>query len=363
MRRERDTGPLAAHSIDGSSESHTEPNLFRSHGQRSSIAVEFSKTALRIAQLSAPSSAPSVCATAILPPVKGIFDAGPVDDASVRRLRETLKHGRFSGSACAMALPASSVFSEAVEVPALASEELRESVSWVAVDRLGVERGDLVSGHLPIRNGTLGGTAQEVLVIASQRAMVARAIAFLTHAGLETRRAELGSAAAMRLCWNMMKDSGRVPSFGFLHLESDRATLALLNLHGLTYFRSFEWESSAVLHAELIPVAGAEDQSQAWRWRQLGEQVLQCLRHVERRAPGSWPELIRVSGPLAEEPGVASAIGSVCGAATEVFDSSHRVDWSHAPTTAGGRAAWNAALALVLPSPAAPSAVPSRRVA
>jgi len=337
--------------------------MFGSHGQRSPIAVEFSKTSLRLIQLSAPTTAPAVTACATLPPAKGVFEDGPVDEAACRRVRDALKQNGFTGSTCALALPASSVFCESIEVPALATEELRESVSWAAVDRLGVERDEVVAGHLPIRNGTLGGSTQEVLVIASPRALVTRALQLLNHAGLETRRAELGSAAAMRLSWNALKNTGRLTAFGFVHLEHDRATLALLNLHGLTYFRAFEWESSASFNADLIPVAGAEQQSQAWRWRQLGEQVLQCLRHVERRVPGSWPESIRLSGPLADEPGVASAIGAVCGVTAETTDSSSCVDWSAAPTPPGGRAAWNAPLALVLPSGSMPPAAATRRVA
>ncbi|MSR28689.1 MAG: hypothetical protein EXS03_03825 [Phycisphaerales bacterium] len=338
--------------------------MFNSPGQRSPIAVDFSRSATRMIQLSSVSTAPAVHAVATLPAATGIFEDGPLDEPMARRLRDALKQGKFSGAACALALPSSSVFTELVEVPSVAGDELRDTISWTAVDRMGMEREDLVAGHLPIRNGTLGGTTQEVLVVASQKSLINRAIKLLAHAGLQTNRAELGAVAAMRMAWGTIKDGGRVGSFGFLHLEPDRATLALLNLHGLAYFRAFEWESSAQLNPDLISIAGTEahSESKAWRWRQLGEQVLQCLRHVERRAPGSWPECIRMSGPLAEEPGVASAIGSVCGASTELFDSARRVDWSAAPAGTGSHSHWTAAIATILPSHHAPVSS-ARRVA
>ncbi len=363
MRREWATEPLAAHSVEWINARQEEVHVFKSQGQRSPIALELSKSSMRLIQLSSVSTAPAVHAAATLPAAKGILEEGPLDESALRRLKDALKHGKFSGTQCTLSLPASAVFTECVEVPALAWDELRESVAWTAVDRLGVEKDELVAGHLGVRNGTLGGSTQEVLVVAAHKSIVARALHLLSMAGLQTQRAELGSIAAMRLCWQGSIDSGRLHPLGFLHLESDRASLALLGTHGLSYFRSFEWHTSADLDPDLVPVAGDEGDSKAWRWRQLGEHVLQCLRHVERRTPGSWPEAIRVSGPLAEEPGLASAIGSVCGSAAEVFDTTKRVDWSSVPAGAGSRAAWTASIATLLGGERSAQPRQTRRVA
>ncbi len=335
--------------------------MFRTHGQRSAIGVEIAPGAIRLVQLAGTSGTPSVHATASLAGAKGVFSEGALDEAASRRIKDALKQGRFSGNQCTLVLPASAVYTECVEVPSLATDELRESVAWTAVDRLGVEKDDLVSGHVGVRNGTLGGSNQEVLVIAARKAVVTRALSLLAHAGLQTRRVELGSVAAMRLCWQASRDTGRGHSLGFLYLEDDRASLALLTAQGLSYFRSFEWESSKDIDPSLIPVAGDEPESKAWQWRQLGEHVLHCLRHAERRIPGSWPETIRISGPLAEEPGMAAAVGSVCGSTTELFDCTKRVDWSSVGSKAGSPAAWTAAVSTLIESPSpAPSEKPRR---
>ena len=286
-----------------------------------------------------------------------------VDEGTVRRLKDALRGGGFSGRACAFALPSKSVFTECIEVPTLSTDELKESVWWSAVERLGADRSDIVAGHVPIRAGTLGGTRSEVLLVAARKATVNRALALLTGAGLEPRRAELGALASLRMVWNQMKAPAAGTNFAFLHLESDHATLAVLNQHGLLFHRAFAWESSADINPDAIPVAGAEDESHAWRWRQMAEEILLCLRHVERRAGGAWPEFMLLSGSLADEPGVATAIRSVCGAETRLVESQTFVDWSKVSRPAGSLAAWDTAVAAALPCEISPVALSARRVA
>ena len=285
------------------------------------------------------------------------------DEAMVRRIKEALRSGGFSGRSCALSLPAKSIMTECIEIPALANNEMKESVSWTAVDRLGVDRNEVVSGHLPIRAGTLGGATSEVLVVATRRNIVNRTAALLTEAGLEPRRAELGALAAMRLAWGQIKTTSNIPHFAFLHLESDQATLALLNANGLLFHRSFAWESSSNLNVGTIPVAGEEDESQAWRWRQLAEEILQCFRHIERRAAGSWPEFVTLSGALAEEPGVASAIRTVCGAETRLINIETSVDWSKVKRPSGPLSAWTALIAMALPQITVATVNKQRKVA
>ncbi len=338
-------------------------NPFQSPNQRNLIAVECGANALRLLQLGGNAMNPVVQAIAMLPGSGLNSQQSGSDEAMVRRIKEALRSGGFSGRSCALSLPAKSIMTECIEIPALANNEMKESVSWTAVDRLGVDRNEVVSGHLPIRAGTLGGATSEVLVVATRRNTVNRTAALLTEAGLEPRRAELGALAAMRLAWGQIKITSNIPHFAFLHLESDQATLALLNANGLLFHRSFAWESSSNLNVGTIPVAGEEDESQAWRWRQLAEEILQCLRHIERRAAGSWPEFVTLSGALAEEPGVASAIRTVCGAETRLMNIEKSVDWSKVKRPSGPLSAWTALIAMALPQITVATVNKQRKVA
>ena len=338
-------------------------NPFQSPNQRNLIAVECGANALRLLQLGGNAMNPVVQAIAMLPGSGLNSQQSGSDEAMVRRIKEALRSGGFSGRSCALSLPAKSIMTECIEIPALANNEMKESVSWTAVDRLGVDRNEVVSGHLPIRAGTLGGATSEVLVVATRRNTVNRTAALLTEAGLEPRRAELGALAAMRHAWGQIKITSNIPHFAFLHLESDQATLALLNANGLLFHRSFAWESSSNLNVGTIPVAGEEDESQAWRWRQLAEEILQCLRHIERRAAGSWPEFVTLSGALAEEPGVASAIRTVCGAETRLMNIEKSVDWSKVKRPSGPLSAWTALIAMALPQITVATVNKQRKVA
>ncbi len=336
----------------------------KSCSQRSPIAVECSANALRMLQLSGIAPNAVVKAAAIVNGMNFDSERTTWDDATVRKVRDAMRAGGFTGTACALSLPAKLIMTESIDLPALASDEMKESVSWTAVDRLGVDRQEIVSGYLPIRAGTLGGANSEVLVVATRSAVVNRIAALLTQVGYEPLRAELGALAAMRLAWNHIKNaSASIPQFAFLHLESDRATLALLNSAGLGFHRSFAWESSADLNRGAIPVAGAEDESHAWRWRQMAEEILLCLRHVERRIKGVWPQFIVLSGALAEEPGVACAIRSVCGAETRMLDATQFADWSQVKRPVGSMAAWTSLVSVALPGSMTTQAPSARRVA
>lgn len=337
--------------------------MFNPPIQRKLIAVECGSTALRLLQLSGSAASPVVQSIAMVQVCAPQSTQQNVDEVTVRRLKDALRGGGFSGRTCALVLPAKSILTECIEIPALANDEMKESVSWTAVERLGVDRSEVVSGHLPLRAGTLGVASSEVLLIAARRTFVNHAATLMTQAGLEPVRAELGALAAMRLAWNQVKVTSPIPQFAFLHLEADRATLAVLNHSGLVFHRAFAWESSADLNPSSIPVAGEEDESHAWRWRQMAEEILLCLRHVERRAGGAWPQFVLLSGAMAEEPGIASAIRSVCGADTRSMDIEALADWSKVARPSGSLSSWMSLLSVALAPPACQPATTSRRVA
>lgn len=337
--------------------------MFKSPCQRNLIAVEFDSNSLRLLQLAGNTTQPVVQAAHALSGIHWNSHQTNVDEGTVRRLRDAVRGGGFSGRACALALPSKSVFTECIEVPTLSTDELKETVSWTAVDRLCAERDEIVAGHIAIRNGTLGATRAEVLLVAARRATVNKAIALLTAVGLEPRRAELGAMAALRMAWNQIKAPAAGQTYAFLNLESDHATLAVLNQHGLLFHRAFSWESSADINPGAIPMAGAEDESHAWRWRQVAEEVLLCLRHVERRSGGAWPSVMLLSGALADEPGVATAVRSVCGAETRLLLNEQIVDWSKVTRPVGALSAWNTVVAMALPCEEATLSTTERKVA
>jgi hypothetical protein len=87
------------------------------------------------------------------------------------------------------------------------------------------------------------------------------------------------------------------------------------------------------------------------------------LRHIERRAVGSWPEFVTLSGALAEEPGVASAIRTVCGTETRLINIENSVDWSKVKRPNGPLAAWTSLVAIALPQTTVAAVNKKRRVA
>ncbi len=337
--------------------------MFKSPHQRNLIAVEFGSNSLRLLQLAGNTAQPVVQAAHAISGVHWNSQQTNVDEGTVRRLRDALRGGGFTGRACALALPSKSVLTECIEVPTLSNDELKETVSWTAVDRLGNDRSEIVAGHVPIRTGTLGAPRGEVLLIAARRAAVNKAMGLLAAAGLEPRRAELGAMASLRMAWNHVKAPAPGTTFAFLNLESDHASLAVLNHYGLLFHRAFAWESSADINPGAIPMAGSEDESHAWRWRQMAEEMLLCLRHVERRAGGAWPQYMLLSGALADEPGVATAIRSVCGAETRLLQNEQIVDWSKVTRPAGPLTAWSTAVAVALPCETLAAPQKERRVA
>ena len=95
----------------------------------------------------------------------------------------------------------------------------------------------------------------------------------------------------------------------------------------------------------------------------MAEEILQCLRHIERRAVGSWPEFVTLSGALAEEPGVASAIRTVCGTETRLINIENSVDWSKVKRPNGPLSAWTSLVAMALPQTTVTAVNKKRRVA
>ena len=344
------------------------------------LGVDIDESCIRIAQLAAPGqhALARVSAQWVLPlspmrPDGAVHHAGL--PAVIAALRALIKSARIPTGKCVVTLPASGALAEMAQLPPIADHELEETVTWEAVDRFGLDRSDVISGHLPL-NADRSGASRDLLLVAVRRATTIAIADLLVRCGLEPMRMELAPLAAMRLC---MREG--IERHALLHIERSRACILVMQQGQLRYQRSFGWHPAHISAIEAmaglglgepedgsIPLIGDEvaHTPQAMRWREVAEEVLASLRHAERRVSGCWPERIWVSGGSAAEPGLCEAVAAVCGTETGPIGACPRITWpegdapeSHAlwaGAVAAGVAAREAALA-------SPTPFKNRRVA
>jgi hypothetical protein len=323
------------------------------------LGVDIDETCIRIAQLTAPGqhALARVSAQWMLPlsplrPDGAVHHAGL--PAVIAALRGLIKSARIPTGKCVVTLPASGALTEMAQLPPIADHELEETVTWEAVDRFGLDRSDVVSGHLPL-NADRPGPSRDLLLVAVRRATTIAIADMLVRCGLEPMRMELAPLAVMRLC---MRDG--VERQALLHIERSRACIMVMQDGNVRYQRSFGWHPAHISAIEAlaglglgdtddgaIPLVGDDAMAhtpQAMRWREVAEEVLASLRHAERRAAGCWPERIWVSGSGAAEPGLCEAVAAVCGTETGPIGTCPRITWPEGDAPES-RALWAGAVA------------------
>lgn len=305
------------------------------------LGVDFDESCIRIAQLAAPGqhtlarvSAQWVLHTSPLRPDGAVHHAGI--PAVISALRGLIKSARIPSGSCVVTLPASGSLTEMAQLPPIADHELEDTVTWEAVDRFGLDRSDVVSGHLPM-NSDRSAPSRDLLLVAVRRATTIAIADLLVRCGLEPMRMELAPLAVMRLC---MREG--IERQALLHIERSRACIMVMQDGHMRYQRSFGWHPAHMSAVEAmaglglgdaddgsIPLVGDEGvhTPQAMRWREVAEEVLASLRHAERRAAGCWPERIWVSGSGAAEPGLCEAVAAVCGTETAPIGACPRITW------------------------------------
>jgi hypothetical protein len=342
----------------------------------SPLGVDIDESCIRIAQLTAPGqhalarvSAQWVLPTSPLRPDGAVHLAGM--PGVIAALRALIRSAKIPCGKCVVTLPASGALTEMAQLPPIADHELEETVTWEAVDRFGLDRSDVVSGHLPL-NADRPGPSRDLLLVAVRRATMIAIADMLVRCGLEPMRMELAPLAVLRLC---MREG--IERQALLHIERSRACFMVMQDGNVRYQRSFGWHPAHISAVEAmvglglgdaddgsIPLVGDEvaQTPQAMRWREVAEEVLASLRHAERRASGCWPERIWVSGSGAAEPGLCEAVAAVCGTDTGPIGACPRISWPEgeapephalwAGAVAAGIAARDTAQAAAAPSKA-----------
>lgn len=322
------------------------------------LGVDLDESCIRIAQLTAPGqhALARVIAQWVLP-MSPLRPDGAINQAGlpavIAALRGLMRSARIPCGACVVTLPASGALAEMAQLPPLADHELEETVTWEAVDRFGIDRADVISGHLTM-NSDRTGPSRDLMLVAVRRATTIAIADMLVRCGLEPVRMELAPLAALRLC---MREG--VERHALLHIERSRACIIVMQDGNVRYQRSFGWHPAHMSAVEAmaglglgdpddgsIPLVGDEiaHAPQAMRWREVAEEVLASLRHAERRTAGCWPERIWVSGSGAAEPGLCEAVAAVCGTDTGPIGSCPRITWPEGDA-AEPRALWAGAVA------------------
>lgn len=261
-------------------------------------------------------------------PVSGTPDAGGLGAG----LRAALADGEFRGARCSLTLPASCFLTDTAPIAELEGKERMESLAWEAVDRFGLEREAMSVGALrladppppPAGQAPLPPTSPSAgpdhLLMAVRRTTVSAVVDPVIAAGLVPVRLECAALAGLRTAWAWWRRQGAGP-FGFVHVEPTCAWLLLVRDGTVAFQRAStgEYAPSIVAPAAADPNAIPVDMPlvgsgrRALKWSGLADEVLQCLRHVERKAPGQWPSGLMVSGPSSGDVELHATLESVCG--------------------------------------------------
>jgi len=349
------------------------------------VAVDFGTTTVRLLQVTGQhvTAMELPCEIFAGDPVHGSPDPGGLG-ADIQR---SMTGGGFQGRRCAVTLPASCFLSDTIVLPELDDDDRADSLRWEAVDRFSVEHDDVAVGALRLRvptgativnpgsggSGTPapaplpavpGGSAgTEHVLIALRRTTAMHALNPLVAAELTPVRVESAALAGLRTAWAHWARTSHEP-LAFVHIEPTLATFLLARDQELVFHRAMPGQyqlatttlshkvtASSRLHAtEPPPRPGATSTSgraaapagdpdaipvevrspaadrRAFRWSGLADEILQCLRYVERRGAGQWPGGLITSGPCAGQVELLATLESICGVPSHPASASGVVD-------------------------------------
>lgn len=178
----------------------------------------------------------------------------------------------------------------------------------------------------------ISASGAEHLLIALRRATAMNALDPLIRAELAPVRIESSALAGLRTTWAHWSRTTSEP-LAFVHIEPALATVLLARDGELLFHRAipgvFAVPRSPTIvsgashgghgghggHGDAIPVemrAPAADR-RAFRWSGLADEILQCLRYVERRGAGQWPTGLVTSGPCGGQVELLATLESICG--------------------------------------------------
>lgn len=310
------------------------------------IAVDFGDTSVRLLQVAGQhvTAMELPCEIFTTDAVRGSSDPGGLGED----LRRVLDGGGFQGRRAAVTLPTTCFLTDTVLLPELEEHERLDSLGWEAVDHFGVEHHEVSVGALRFRAGSntinnapANGAAApppspnapsgaEHLLLAVHRETAMHALAPLLHAEIAPVRLESAALAGLRTAWAHWSRTSNDP-LAFVHIEPTQATFLLARDGELLFHRSIAGQFQVARSAasasdpDAIPLEARSIGSdrRAFRWSGLADEILQCLRYVERRGAGQWPSGLIASGPCAGQVELLATLESICGVP------------SHAATAAG----------------------------
>ncbi|MBM4113363.1 MAG: hypothetical protein FJ253_08335 [Phycisphaerae bacterium] len=349
------------------------------------IAVDYGSATVRLLQVEAGhvTALELPCEIFAADPMNGSDDPGGLAEDLERLLREN----GIRNTRCAVTLPASAFLVDTVPMPELDEEERLESLAVEAVDRFGVDPNEVTVAALPLRvasaadiaspapastpAGPTGGAVSapgpvalappaapapssapianapsspapaatpgtEHLLIAVRRSTAMRALDPLLRAKLVPVRLESAALAGLRTAWchwSRQVDG----AIAFVHVEPTMAAMLLARDGELLFHRAIAGSfgvprvapaTSDSVDPDAIPVEvrslGAD--RRAFRWSGLADEILQCLRYVERRSAGQWPAALVTSGPCAGQVELLATLESICGVPSHAVTAAGVVD-------------------------------------
>lgn len=331
----------------------TEAGLEMSIRRRNSlIAIEYGTISVRLLQLVGQHvvAIELPCEIFATDPVNGASDPGGLAED----LRRALDGCGFQGRRCAVCLPSTAFLVDTVAMPEVDEADRAEACACEAVDRFGVESEEITAGSLrlapaPALAATAGAAAPasapppassapsgpEQLLVAVRRRTAMLALDPLLSAGLAPTRLEAAPLAALRTAW--ASHAGTIEgALAFVHIEPTTATMLMARDGELLFHRAIVGEfgspriaaATALGESDAAPIElrtiGAD--RRAFRWSGLADEILQCLRYVERRGAGQWPSTIITSGPCAGQVELLATLESICGVPSQSISATGVVD-------------------------------------
>jgi type IV pilus assembly protein PilM len=275
-------------------------------------------------------------------------------DAVADQVRHAYAAGGFGGRRCAVSLPRSALRVQAVRLPAMPAEELRQAVEWEASQRFGLDRGAMEVDF--VRTGALahsGESREEVLVIALPHVAIDDRVEPLLAAGLrpiavDTAFSALARAFGRRYRRTTDRDTVRM----VVEVEASGSTVMILRGDQIALCKpisiggdaldlavaehlQMEPKAAAELRAARLAEAGAAGAPAADRvsaaravyeavrplLADLVKEVVLCQRYYGVTFRGQPPEQIILTGRDGAEPRLDEMLVQACQTAVAHDDS------------------------------------------
>ena len=269
-------------------------------------------------------------------------DCGQDTDRRRQRLAEQLRaavvSGGFLGRTCTISLPREEVHVQAVRLPDMPAEELREAAAWEAADRLDVARADIECDVLCTGAPTDAKGRQEVLVIAAAKSSLEPRLQAVLDAGLRPLAVDTHFGGIARMLSRRHRRDSDATVRAVLEVGDSGSTVLVLRGADVAFCKPLPMGGRHIdehiaerlgqdvhavhdLRLAMLDEAGpAIDATTEHAVRdaarsviaELARDTMLCLRHFAVSARGGSPEQLLLTGVHASEQGLAEVLESTC---------------------------------------------------